>query len=96
MEENSFEILSVSCTLFMVQYIIFQSLAINNNKNLTSSSKIAKVSTKACQILIKPYRKLPMNVKIWPKWQNFAKSGHTASSACIANVINVLKVIYFQ
>ena len=96
MEENSFEILSVSCTLFMVQYIIFQSLAINNNKNLTSSSKIAKVSTNACQILIKPYRKLPMNVKIWPKWQNFAKSGHTASIACTANAINVLKVIYFQ
>ena len=31
-----------------------------------------------CQILNKPSKELPKTFKVWPKWRNFAKSGHTA------------------
>ena len=39
-------------------FVIFQSLAIYNNDNMRSSIKIAKVGTKFCQILNKPYQNL--------------------------------------
>ena len=48
---------------------------------MPSSIKIAKVGTNVCQILIKPYQKLP---KEW----NFAKSGHTAHRS----VVDVIKL----
>ena len=40
---------------------------------------ILNIALKFGQILNKPSKKLPKTLKIWPKWRNFAKSGHTDS-----------------
>ena len=45
-----------------------------NIENLPKHIKLAKVSTKFCQIVKYPFKKL---YKIMPKWRNFAKSGCT-------------------
>ena len=58
--------------IFVVQY-----LDVYNIENLPNNIKIAKVGSKFCQAPNRSSR----NTKAFnflPKWQNFAKSGHTA------------------
>ena len=50
-------------------------------------TKNAKVGTKVCQILYKSSKNCPMTIKIWPKWQNFVKSGHTGQSYCMFELL---------
>ena len=45
-------------------------MVIYNNENLPSSIKIAKVGTKVCRLLIKPYQKYPKSFKFGQRGKN--------------------------
>ena len=53
--------------------------------------KIAKVVTKFCLLLIKTSKKLPKAFKILQKWQNFAKSDHTA--VCAGTILKAIPYV---
>ena len=40
----------------------------------------ASLGTNFCQIQNKPLKSCPKTFNFLPKWRNFAKSGHTAST----------------
>ena len=57
--------------------LLFQYLAIQNNKICPKYEIFGKEGSQFCQILNSYSRKGPKLVKVIPKWRNFVKSGHT-------------------
>ena len=58
----------------------FQYLATCNNQSLPNKIKMCPNRLKCWQMLSRHSKNWPKTFKILPKWQNFAKSGHTATN----------------
>ena len=69
-----------SVTKWLAYFTTF-AIYISENCPIT---KFAKLGPKFSQIVKNP-QKMPKTLKILPKWRNFAKSGHTACLALVAN-----------
>ena len=70
-------LISVQCD--RMEKLFFQYLAIYYNENMPNGHKNSQSRSKIGQIQNKPCKKLLNTLIIWPKWRNFAKSGHTVS-----------------